>query len=253
MLFRSIHHAIERKKISLELQRSNEELKRFAHTLAHEIRAPLQSLSWASELIRMKQAASLDAESRGFLDNMQTALRDMSKLIQDLLEFAQADTSSDKTFTQVDLQTVLEAALLSLRHDLDTHAAVVTHDTLPQVIGDEVQLRHLFQNLIGNSLKYCGAQPLQVHIAAEATGEHWTIRVEDNGRGIDPALHQQIFEPLKRFHEPDKIPGSGIGLAFCKRIVEHHNGRIWVESEPDEGSTFFFTLPGGQTEQPPDM
>jgi signal transduction histidine kinase len=244
LLLRSIHHAIERKKITLELQRSNEELRRFAHTLAHEIRAPLQLLASASELIRVKHAASFDEQSNGFIDSMQAAVNGMSELIRDLLDFAQVGTGSEKSFARVELQTALDAALLLLRHDLDALAATVTHDKLPAISGDEVQLRHLLQNLIGNSLKYGSERAPQIHISAEAAVDnYWTIRVEDNGRGIESEFHEQIFEPLKRFHEPDKIPGSGIGLAFCKRVVEHHGGRLWVRSEPGEGSTFFFTLP----------
>jgi signal transduction histidine kinase len=171
------------------------------------------------------------------------AIQGLMELVTDLLEFGRVD-SPNEAFHEVDLEAVFYQAYTMLRHQIKQGNAVVTHDPLPAVQGKEVQLRHLLHNLLSNALKYHGASRPRVHLGVQSAEDHCVFSVQDNGLGIAPEEREQIFDMFVRLHDPERIPGTGIGLALCRRIVEHHGGRIWVESVPGEGSTFYFTLPG---------
>jgi light-regulated signal transduction histidine kinase (bacteriophytochrome) len=163
-------------------------------------------------------------------------------LINDLLQYSRI-SSQDKDFTRVQLQKTLNWALLNLKVFLEESGAVVSHDPLPAVLGNEIQLSSLFQNLISNAIKFRSDKPLRIHILVKEDEKNWQVGVQDNGIGIESQFFDQIFQIFHRLHKRSDYPGTGIGLALCKKIVERHNGRIWVESEPQVGSTFWFTLP----------
>jgi light-regulated signal transduction histidine kinase (bacteriophytochrome) len=165
----------------------------------------------------------------------------MQNLIQDLLAYSRVGTRG-RRMAPTDCEKVLQGALANLRLAIKETGAVVTHDPLPTVTGDEAQLVQLLQNLIGNALKFRGDRKPQIHVSACPYERHTLFSVRDNGIGIEPQYLERIFVIFQRLHGREKYPGTGIGLALCKRIVERHGGRIWVESKPGEGSTFYFTL-----------
>lgn len=249
LLLRSIHYSIERKRTqdrlesyAAELESSNEQLKGFAHTLAHEVKSPLAVVNGCLDIVREKFDRHLDQETREFVTDAESAVHGLTDMVNDLLEFARAG-SGQPPFEDVDLEAVFYHAFVILRPAIRASKVIVTHDPLPVVRGSETQLRQLLVNLIGNAIKYQGPERPKVHVAAQEDEDNWTISVRDNGLGIDPADSERIFEVFVRLHRQDQVRGSGIGLAFCKRIVELHGGRIWVESQPGKGSTFRFTLP----------
>ena len=164
------------------------------------------------------------------------------RLIDDVLAYARVGTRG-AAFQPTDCEAVLERALANLEPSIDETGAVVTHDPLPSLWADGTQMGQLFQNLIGNAIKYRGDAPPRIHIAAERQGEEWVFSVRDNGIGFDPEHAERIFTIFQRLHDTDEYPGTGIGLAICKKIVERHAGRIWAESEPGRGSRFSFTIP----------
>jgi light-regulated signal transduction histidine kinase (bacteriophytochrome) len=172
----------------------------------------------------------------------------MQRLIQDLLSYARI-TTRGKTFTSVDSQKVFDRTLSDLKLVIQSKNATVTCDPLPTVTADDTQLGQLFQNLVGNAIKYHGPEPPRVHISAQTGGQEWIFTVSDNGIGIEPEYKDQIFELFQRLHGIGEYEGTGIGLAMCKKIVERHRGRIWVESEPGKGARFHFTLPAGAGQQ----
>jgi light-regulated signal transduction histidine kinase (bacteriophytochrome) len=172
----------------------------------------------------------------------------MSQLITDLLEYSRVDRKG-KALQATDANVLLADALANLRASIAEAGAQVTRDTLPTVQADATQLGQLFQNLIGNAIKFRDpGRPCRVHVAVQKDGGKWVFSVRDNGIGIDPKQHARVFVIFQRLHTREEYPGTGIGLAICQRIVERHGGRIWVESQPDEGSTFFFTMPRGKAE-----
>jgi light-regulated signal transduction histidine kinase (bacteriophytochrome) len=165
----------------------------------------------------------------------------MQKLINDLLAYSRVGTRS-KQFTLVDCQAILDQVQVNLVLAMEESRALVTHSALPTIPGDESQLMQLFQNLIGNALKFRGAEPPQVQVVAERQAGEWLFSIHDNGIGIEPAYFERVFVIFQRLHTREEYPGTGIGLAICKKIVGRHGGRIWIESNPGEGTTFFFTL-----------
>ena len=165
----------------------------------------------------------------------------MQSLIRNLLDYARVDTRS-MDFEQIDATVILNQALASLNALLDESGAVVNYDTLPEVTADPVLLSQVFQNLIGNAIKFRGEEPPRINLSAKKEERKWLFSVSDNGIGIPHEQTDRIFEVFQRSHDKSKYQGTGIGLAICKKIIEHHGGRIWVESEPGKGSTFFFTI-----------
>lgn len=196
-------------------------------------------------MLERRYKAKLDADADDFIAFAVDGAQRMSVLINDLLAYSRVATHG-KAFEPTDGETVLEAVLANLEVAIAETGATVTHDPLPTVMADNVQLGRLLQNLIGNGIKYHGDQPPSVHVSAERTDGMWQFAIRDNGIGIDREHHDRIFAIFQRLHGRGEYQGTGIGLAISKRIVERHGGRIWVESEPGQGSTFYFTVPAAQ-------
>ncbi len=242
LLLRSMRYAIERHKYSVELERSNDELRQFAGTVAHEVRSPLSVLVTGCEVIRLHLENNPPEGVAEILETMESAARGMTELVSELLDFAQIE-SNNCTFEAVDMQSVFQYVLALNRELAAKIGARITHDPLPVVHGNLSHLRHLMQNLLGNALKYRRIEVApHIHCSAERREGEWHFCMADNGIGVPASEREKIFEVFKRAHSGD-YPGTGIGLAFCKRIVSHHGGRIWVESSVGEGSRFCFTLP----------
>jgi len=246
-----------------ELERSNAELEQFASVVSHDLKEPLVSLGGFAEILREKYQDKLDAKAKTLISRIINGSIRMESLIKDLLAYAKVN-SAVNPFKPVSCNAVLAIALSNLGRAIGESAAVVTYDDLPDVLGEETQLIQLFQNLIGNAIKYRKDLPPRIHVSARSLGNAvvnsrgtitratlrtshsetgWLISVSDNGIGIDSTYFERIFEIFYRLHQGDQYPGTGIGLAVCRKIVERHGGRIWVESEPGRGATFFFTLP----------
>ena len=231
----------EREQLLAEVKRSNEELAQFAHVVSHDLQAPIRGMKSFSQILTRRYEGQLDATAQEYLQLIQNSAESMSELIQTLLSYATVGQESAE-LDSVPLDTVLEKVAMSLRPLIAEAGARIESQPLPDVRGDRVLLRQLLQNLISNAIKYRKPEEAPcILVSAQSHGEFITISVKDNGEGIAPRYHQQIFAPLNRLHGPE-IGGTGMGLAICKRIVERHGGRIWVESQAGEGATFFFTL-----------
>ena len=228
-----------------ELARSNAALEEFAHVASHDLQEPLRTVTSYVELLGRRYKGQLDQDADDFIAFAVEGADRMRVLIEDLLEYSRVG-SRGRPFEPVSMREVLEEALAGLEVRLEESAARVEVDgELPTVMADAGQLRQLFQNLLTNGIKFCGERPPEIHISAERLGEDWRIAVRDSGIGIEPRFAERIFVIFQRLHGRERYPGTGIGLAVCKRIVERHGGRIWVESSSGEGSTFFFTWPRG--------
>jgi PAS domain S-box-containing protein len=237
----SVVDITERKRSETELRRSNEELERFAYVASHDLQEPLRMVGSYVQLLAKRYRGKLDADADDYIGfALDGALR-MQRLIEDLLAFSRVGTRG-AALLATDADVVLEAALGSLKLAIEEAAGAVTHDRLPTVLADAGQLEHLFLNLISNAIKFRRAEPPRVHVAAARGDGVWRFSVRDNGIGIEPQYFERIFILFQRLHAREDYPGTGIGLAIAKKIVERHGGRIWVESEPGRGSTFFFTL-----------
>ncbi|MBZ5497408.1 MAG: hypothetical protein LAP85_13485 [Acidobacteriia bacterium] len=229
--------------IKEELQRSNKDLGQFVYAASHDLQEPLRNISGFLDLLLERFGAQLDGKAREYIGYAVDSANRMSDLINDLLAYSRVDRRR-REFGPTDASGPLSAALANLRTSIREAGATITHDSLPTVSGDETQLTQLFQNLIGNAIKFRKAnQPCEIHVGAERRRGRWVISVRDNGIGIAPDQHERVFQIFRRLHPRGEYPGTGIGLAICKRIVERHGGRIWVESQPGVGSTFHFTLP----------
>jgi PAS domain S-box-containing protein len=232
-----------RKQLQDSLSESNAALEQFAYVASHDLQEPLRTMSSYAELLTRKYTGKFDAEADRFLGFIVNASQRMSTLIQDLLEYARATTEEERP-TSVALDEDLEAAVSHFTQAIEESGASITHDPMPTIAVDRGQMVRLFQNLIGNALKYRKPDQIpQIHITAEQMNREWTIAIRDNGIGFDPQYASTIFAPFKRLHQPDAFPGTGVGLAISRRIVEAHGGRIWAESRPGEGAIFRFTLP----------
>jgi len=233
---------VERKHAEAELARSNEELERFAYVASHDLQEPLRMISSYTQLIEKRYRERLDAEAGEFMGYVTDGAARMKQLINDLLSYARVGTRG-REFQPTPCEAVVKEAVRNLEITLkDAHAAV-TYDPLPEVLADSLQLTQLFQNLIGNAVKFHGNEPPCVHISAVKNSHEWTLTVRDNGIGIDPKYAEKIFVIFQRLHTRNEYPGTGIGLAICKKIIERHGGRIWLESGEGRGATFYFTLP----------
>ncbi len=231
------------------LARSNEDLERFAYVASHDLQEPLRMVNMFGQLMMQRKAAQLDAEALEFLGFMVDGGQRAQDLVRDMLSLARLDNQT-KPPEPVMLESLLGDTLDQLRDRLKTAGAVVTHDTLPTVMGDRGQLGQLLTNLVGNAVKFCGDAAPKVHLSAVRERGSWRISVRDNGIGIEPKNFDRIFVIFQRLHLRSEHPGTGIGLSICKRVVERHGGRITVESTPGEGSTFSFTLPDTPSAQP---
>jgi PAS domain S-box-containing protein len=225
-----------------ELERSNLDLQQFAYAASHDLSEPLRMVSSYVQLLAKRYGDKLDSDAEEFIGFALDGVVRMQALIDGLLMYSRAGTT-DYATDPVDCNEIMDATLLMLKTAIAERDAEVTYDPLPTVTGDANQLAQLLQNLVGNATKFVEEGPPRVHVSAEREGPEWHFRVTDNGIGIDPAHVERIFNVFQRLHGRGEYPGSGIGLAICKRIVERHGGRIWVESEPGHGSTFNFTIP----------
>lgn len=225
-----------------ELARSNRELEQFAYVVSHDLQQPLQSVTGFVKLILMKSGHSLDIGTQEYLQQILDSGKQMQRLIQDLLTYAKVGKSL-KVLEPVDCNAVLTQVLTNLHITILEKQAIVVADTLPIVQGDETQLIQLFQNLIANAIKFVSSNTIpRVKISVQRQAQEWCFGVHDNGIGIAPEQLKRIFEAFHRLNNTRQYPGSGIGLATCKKIVENQEGRIWVESQVGVGTTFYFTL-----------
>ncbi|MFZ0773136.1 MAG: PAS domain S-box protein [Candidatus Sulfotelmatobacter sp.] len=226
------------------LEQSNLELKQFAYIASHDLQSPLRSISGFVQLLKMEYEDKLDEQAADWIRRTVQSIGQMQTLIRDLLSYSRVDARS-VPFTQIPFLDIVDDALTLLESSIRDSGGRVTWDQLPDIMGDRSQLVQLIQNLIGNGLTYRGGKPPHIHLSAERSGKEWVFSVRDNGIGIDPKHYEQIFEIFKRLHDQKDYPGTGIGLAVCRRVVNRHGGRIWVKSEPGLGSTFLFTIPEG--------
>ncbi len=225
-----------------ELERSNAELQQFAYVASHDLQEPLRMVASYTQLLARRYGDKLDADALEFIDFAVDGARRMQALINDLLAYSRVGTRGAE-FAPTDCNAVVDQVLADLGAAIEDEHAVVTRGDLPTVLGDAGQLSQLFQNLIGNAIKFHGERAPRVAVAAERRDDEWLFTVRDNGIGIEPEYADRIFVIFQRLHSRAEYPGTGIGLAICKKIVERHGGRIWMESTPGEGTTFYFTLP----------
>ena len=238
-----VRDVTERRQIEDELRRANGDLEQFAYSASHDLQEPLRNVSIYSELLDKRYGSRLDGEAFEFLGHLRNGALRMQTLIHDLLAYTQV-TATDIANAEDDSQEAFNVALANLSATILSSQARVTHDPLPSLAAQSLHLQQLFQNLVGNAIKYRRPnEPPQVHVKAERQNGSWLFSVRDNGLGIDPEYRERIFGLFKRLHTGDEYSGTGLGLAICQKIVERYHGNIWVESELGKGSTFYFTLP----------
>jgi signal transduction histidine kinase len=256
--FNSMADSLQRSRTELEhsnaeLKRSNAELEQFASVTSHDLQAPLTTISMYAELLERRHGAEDPSKGPALVDGIRHATSQARALIRDLLEYSRAGRGR-LSLERVPAELIVDQALESLAGSIDESGANVRVGPLPVVSADRANLSRVFQNLIGNAIKFTGEETPEVSIAAEREDGEWRFSVRDNGIGMKPEQSERIFEPFQRLHGEEDYPGTGIGLAVCERIVDQHGGKIWVISQPGEGSVFHFTLPAGaRTDaQPPD-
>ena len=228
-------------KRASELAASNAELERFAYIASHDLQEPLRMISSFLQLLQKKYKGQLDSKADQYIHFAVDGAERMKSLILDLLEYSRVGTGKE-SFTKVDTAVVMQEVADIFRDRIIALHARIAIDPLPVIWGDKLQLMQLLQNLVGNALKYHSARPPEIHIGSKEEPAHWLFSVQDNGIGIDPQFFEKIFIIFQRLHNKNDYSGTGIGLAICKKIVERHGGKIWVESAPDKGSTFYFTI-----------
>ena len=240
------HRVAERTQ---ELARSNAELAQFASVASHDLQEPLRMVTTYLQLLQRRYSDRLDGDAEEFIGFAIDGATRMKTLIKALLEYSRVGARS-QPFAPVNCAAVLSLTLSNLEVAIQESAAIITHDPMPTVMGDQTQMIQLLQNLIGNAIKFRGERQPMVHVAAQrragsshGEADSWLLSVRDNGIGIDPQYSERIFQIFQRLHSRNEYPGAGIGLAVCRRIVERHGGQIWVEPTPDQGSTIYFTLP----------
>ena len=231
-----------------ELAAQNKELEQFAYVTSHDLQEPLRMIRSYTQLLTKRYKGRLDGEADEFISFVEGAVDRMQQLITDLLSYSSVGRKG-KEFGSVDCETCVARSLANLSIALEETGATVERSALPQIFGDSTQLTQLFQNLIGNALKYRAQVTPRIEVRAERQGREWLLAVSDNGVGIAPEHNERIFGMFQRLHGREEYPGTGIGLAICKKIVDQHGGRIWLESQPGQGSKFFFTLPAIEDRQ----
>ncbi|HYI97845.1 MAG TPA: ATP-binding protein [Bryobacteraceae bacterium] len=237
--------ADELRRSNHRLQQTNDELERFAYIASHDLQEPLRTMSIYAQLLRRQYGGTLGEEANQMLDFIRGGSARMQELVAAIMEFSRSQGHSPE-FANVNVNSVLAVAKANLSSAIAEHEASIVADELPVLHCDPTHLARVFQNLISNALRFRSAVPPEIKIAAVRDANVWRFSVEDNGIGIAPEYKERIFHLFARLHPWTKIPGAGIGLAVCKRIIEHHGGTIWVESEDGRGSTFYFTVPAAE-------
>jgi len=227
-----------------ELKRSNAELEQFAYVASHDLQEPLRGIAGMAQLLQKRYKGQLDNRADEFIDHMVDSTERMQKLINDLLTYSRIGRRGE-TIRLMEANTALKEAIKNLDVAIQEYGATITYENLPKVRIDATQFIRLFQNLIGNAIKFRSECPPQIHVGVSDAGEFWKFSVQDNGIGIEPQYFDRIFQVFQRLHTRREYKGTGIGLAICKKIIERHGGRIWVEAQFGQGSTFYFTLPKG--------
>jgi signal transduction histidine kinase len=241
---RKSNEELERRVVerTVELSRANDELEKFAYVASHDLQEPLRTVANFAQLLEQRYGDRLDKDATEFLGYIYSGARHMRTLVDDLLAYSRLGAKA-LTLSEVDCEKVLCEVLEDLKVAVQESGAVIEHDPLPGVRADAGQIKQLFTNLLSNAIKFRSAAPLRIHVGATRQGGNWTFSVRDNGIGIDPKYFTLIFGMYERLHSIGQYPGTGIGLALCKKIVEGYNGRIWVDSAEGRGATFFFSLP----------
>ena len=237
-----LHQSDELAKLAQDLERSNAELKKFAYVTSHDLQEPLNQVTNFAQLLEMRYKSELDTDGKEFIGYVIEGVTLMQMLIDDVLEYSKVDTSRI-AFQVTEVETAFDLALNSLSQRIAQIGATITHDPFPTIMADSTQLIQVFLNLIGNSIKFRSSQPLKIHIGVQRQEDEWLFSVQDNGIGIDPQFSDRIFVIFQRLHTREEYPGTGMGLTICKKIIECHGGRIWVESQVGHGTTIYFTIP----------
>jgi PAS domain S-box-containing protein len=236
-------NASERQRLEQALERSNDELHRFAFTISHDLTEPLRTVRSYAELLERRYKGQLDSDANEFIAFMVDGTKRMAQLLNDIVAYSRAGREDRTRLEPTDSASVLQWALMNVDGLVKETGAVVTWDPLPMVSADQTQLMALYQHLLTNSIKFRSQETPKIHISAQRSGDDmWEFSLRDNGIGIAPEYHERVFGVFKRLAKRD-IPGTGVGLAICRKIVEAHRGRIWVESEDGQGATVKFTLP----------
>jgi chemotaxis family two-component system sensor kinase Cph1 len=226
-----------------DLKRSNQELEQFAYIASHDLQEPLRTITSYMELLSMRYSEKLDQDAREFIDFAMSGAKRMRALINDLLAYSRVTVNEKAAFAAFNTDKALETALQNLRKEIEESEATVIYEALPAVIGNEGQFVQLFQNLISNAIKFRRDIKPEVRVSAQQQEAEWLFAVQDNGIGIESAYLERIFVIFQRLHKRNAYPGTGIGLAICKKVVEYHRGHLWAESQPGQGTTFCFTIP----------
>lgn len=227
-----------------KLETSNAELEQFAYVASHDLQEPLRMVSSFTQLLERRYKDRLDEDADDYINFIVEGAKRMKDLIDDLLAFSRLNTES-REFESINLGKILDDVLNTLKSSIEENSVKISYESLPTAVGDPSQIRQLFQNLISNAIKFQGDESPKIDISVNELWDKWKIGVSDNGIGIPPEHHKKIFNVFNRLHTREEYPGTGIGLAICKKIIEIHQGKIWVESEEGKGSTFYFTLPKG--------
>ncbi|HXB70158.1 MAG TPA: ATP-binding protein [Candidatus Acidoferrales bacterium] len=228
-------------EVQRRLDRANADFEEFVSMAAHNLREPLRDVASFSQLVAETYAGRLDSDAGVFLERIQDGAARMQSLLADVVDYW-ATGSGGRQGSRTDMEAVLRQALLCADQQITERSATVTHDPLPRVCGDFEILTKVLHHLIRNAVEYCGAPSPRIHLSPRRLDPDWVFSVQDNGPGIDPAFQSRMFGVFKRLHGKE-YPGNGLGLAFCRKAIEWHGGRMWMESTPGAGSTFYFTLP----------
>lgn len=232
------------------LRQSNDDLNQFAYAASHDLQEPLRMVSLYSQMLQRRYGNRLDADADEYISFIVGGAKRMEQLLRDLLSYSQTGSSSEGPIHPVDCAAALRKVMLNLQASIEQNRASITFDPLPVVHAHEIRMVQLFQNLVGNAIKYRSAEPPEIHVSAESRESDWVFAVSDNGIGIDPEYAQEVFRIFRRLHG-QAYPGTGIGLAICQRIVDSYGGRIWVEPSAGRGSRFCFTFPQSAVEARP--
>lgn len=228
-------------KALLDVEQSNSELEQFAYIASHDLQEPLRMIGSYSQLLTRRYEGKLDAKADQYINYITEGVQRMQTLIKDLLHYSRTATSKED-MQPVDLNIVMTEVLTDLKVAIETSHADIKVSPLPSLKANHTQVRQLFQNLIGNAIKFRGDESPVIEVSVQEESEVWQFSIKDNGIGIDPEFSEKIFMLFQRLNDREKYPGTGIGLAVCKKIVERHGGKIWIESEAGKGTTFFFTM-----------